>query len=145
MNHRHVFTVRLHDVDAAGVMFFARLFVHAHDAYEDFMAGQDLGLEKLIDTGVRLPLVHASADYLAPLHQGEQVSVMLEVEKLGRTSFTLAYSLSCGGALRARLRTVHVFLAGQGDVPSPLPDEVRQRLLPYSLQSVRQSGNHDIS
>lgn len=145
MNHFHAFTVRLHDVDAAGVMFFARLFVHAHDAYEDFMARQSLELEKLIGAGTRLPLVHASADYLLPLRHGERVSVALEVEKLGRTSFTVAYALRCGDELRARLQTVHVFLAGQGGVPSPLPEEIRQRLLPYSLQVLRQSTDHDIS
>ena len=32
------FTVRLHDIDAAGVMFFGHLFRHAHDAYESVMA-----------------------------------------------------------------------------------------------------------
>lgn len=131
MNHHYAFVVRLHDVDAAGIMFFARLFVHAHDAYEDFMASQGMELKKLIGAGTRLPLVHASADYLVPLRHGEQATVALEVEKLGRTSFTVAYALRCGDELRARLQTVHVYLADQGDVPSPLPEEIRQRLRPY--------------
>lgn len=133
MNHHYAFTVRLHDVDAAGVLFFARLFVHAHDAYEDFMASQGRGLDKLIGAGVRLPLAHASADYLAPLLHGERVSVTLEVEKLGRTSFTLAYAFRCGDEVRARLHTVHVYLGEHDKTPSPLPEEIRQLLLPYSL------------
>jgi len=31
------FTVQLHDTDAAGRLFFAHLFRHAHDAYEALM------------------------------------------------------------------------------------------------------------
>lgn len=144
MKHFHEFVVRLHDVDAAGVMFFARLFVHAHDAYENFMASQGLGLDKLIGAGMHLPLAHASADFLAPLRHGERISVALEIEKLGRTSFGVAYAFHCGEALRARLHTVHVFLAGQEKLPSPLPEEIRHHLLAY-FQAARQSADHDIS
>ena len=84
MTHSYAFDVRLHDVDHAGVMFFARLFVHAHDAYEAFMAHLGLDLCAMIRTGERLPIVHASADYFQPLRHGEQITVTLEIEALGR-------------------------------------------------------------
>lgn len=145
MKHFHDFSVRLHDVDAAGVMFYAHLFAHAHDAYEDFMVSRNLGLDKLIGLGVHLPLVHASADCLIPLRHGERISVALEVEKLGRTSFNLAYTFHCGNELRARLRSVHVFLDAVDRKSSPLPPEIRQALQPYLPQTTSQSADHDIS
>jgi len=33
----HKFTLPLQEVDHAGVMFFAHLFSHAHDAYAELM------------------------------------------------------------------------------------------------------------
>ncbi len=87
MNYSYTFEVRLHDVDHAGVMFFARLFVHAHDAYEAFMAGNGLALGALIERNVRLPIVHASADCLLPLRHDEKITVTLTVAKLGRTLY----------------------------------------------------------
>ncbi len=131
MNYNHVFEVRLHDVDHAGVMFFARLFVHAHDAYEAFMAHLGLDLCAMICTGERLPVVHASADYFQPLHHGEQITVSLEIEALGETSFTVVYSLHSTAGLLARVRTVHVYLDPRINAASPLPETLRQPLLPY--------------
>lgn len=126
--YEYRFQVRLHDTDHAGVVFFARLFTHAHDAYESFMSGIGLGLNALIEGGVRLPVVHASADYLLPLRHEEEISVLLKVAQLGRTSFTVEYAFRCDGQERARLRSVHVFLDASSGLPAHLPQEMRIRL-----------------
>ncbi len=130
MKYAYRFKVRLHDVDHAGVMFFARLFVHAHDAYEDFMAGKGMAIGDLIAQGVRLPIVHASADYLLPLRHDETIEVALEIGPPGQTSFTLNYKFCCGDELRARLQTVHVFIDVQSGLPATLPDTIRRQFLP---------------
>ncbi|MDP2784939.1 MAG: thioesterase family protein [Sulfurimicrobium sp.] len=131
MKYEYRFQVRLHDTDHAGVVFFARLFTHAHDAYEAFMASIGLGLGALIEGGVRLPIAHASADYLQPLRHDEEIAVTLNVARLGQTSFTVAYEFRCGAELRARLRTVHVFLDAQSGLPASLPPEMRAHFTPF--------------
>jgi 1,4-dihydroxy-2-naphthoyl-CoA hydrolase len=124
------FSIRLHDTDAAGVLFFAHLLRHAHDAYEAFMERAGFGLAGLIaGTGPHLPLVHAEADFLAPLRHGEQVHVRLGLARLGGSSFTLEYEfLGSEGNIRARARTVHVALAPEGGKSVPLPDALRRQL-----------------
>jgi 1,4-dihydroxy-2-naphthoyl-CoA hydrolase len=129
--YEYRFQVRLHDTDHAGVVFFARLFTHAHDAYEAFMASIGLGLGTLIEDGMRLPIVHASADYLQPLRHDEEIAVTLKVAQLGQTSFTLEYEFRCGAELRARLRTVHVYLDVQSGLPASLPQEMRVHFTPF--------------
>ncbi len=131
MNHSYAFDVRLHDVDHAGVMFFARLFVHAHDAYEAFMAHLGLDLCALVRTGERLPIVHASADYFQPLRHGEQITVALEIEVLGETSFTVAYVFHNAAGMLAKVRTVHVHLDPHANIAATLHPTLRQSLLPY--------------
>lgn len=124
------FRIRLHDTDAAGVLFFAHLLRYAHDAYEAFMEQTGFALNKLIsNTGLQLPLVHAEADFTAPLRHGEEVCVRLRLARLGGSSFTLEYRFFDGkGEIRARARTVHVALAPAGGGSVPLPDALRQGL-----------------
>lgn len=136
MEYEYRFQVRLHDTDRAGVVFFAHLFTHAHDAYEAFMASIGLGLGALIEGGVGLPVAHASADYLQPLRHGEEVVVTLHLAQLGQTSFAVAYEFHCGATLRARLRTVHVYLDAQSGLPALLPQELRAQLVPFVLAPV---------
>lgn len=130
MIHAYAFKVRLHDVDSAGVMFFARLFSHAHDAYEDYMAKQGMELGTLIEGGTRLPIVHAEADYLHPLRHGEDMTVELTVERLGNTAFTIGYAFRNNDEIRAWAKTVHVFLDPSTQLPAPLPEAIRERLTP---------------
>ncbi|MFP4063447.1 MAG: acyl-CoA thioesterase, partial [Halochromatium sp.] len=78
-NIEHRFRVALHDTDAAGVLFFAHLFRHAHDAYEAMMARIGWPLDGLIrERQLGLPLVHAEADYRRPMRHGDQVAVRVE-------------------------------------------------------------------
>lgn len=57
-------------VDAAGVLFFARLFEHAHQVYEGFMEVIGWPLPQLLGEGaLMLPIVHAEADYRSPMRR----------------------------------------------------------------------------
>lgn len=131
MNYSYAFEVRLHDVDHAGVMFFARLFVHAHDAYEAFMSHLGLDLCAMICAGERLPIVHASSDYFQPLRHGEQITIALEIEALGKTSFTVTYAFHAAAGLLAKARTVHVYLDPHAKTSASLPQTLHQLLQPY--------------
>lgn len=128
----HVFEVRLHDTDAAGVLFFGHLFRHAHDAYESLMAAAGCPLQGLIRNGVALPIVHAEADYQAPLRQGDRIRVRVTVAEIRRRSFSLDYRLlDDQGVSRGRARTVHV-LTGPGSTMA-LPDNLRQALARWQV------------
>lgn len=114
----YAFEVRLNDTDAAGVLFFARLFRHAHEAYESLMAAAGFPLKDLIRQGTALPIVRAEADYKAPMHLGDQVRVEVSVGDVRQRSFSLDYRfLDARGLLLARAGTVHV-LKGPGQSPT---------------------------
>jgi 1,4-dihydroxy-2-naphthoyl-CoA hydrolase len=127
---QHQFKVALHDTDAAGVLFYAHLFRHIHDAYEAWMATLGFPLDVMIRNGnIALPLVHAQADYRRPLRHGDQVTVVLIVTELGSSSFQLAYRLQTSdGDAAATARTVHACIAPEDGGSRPLPDALRRRL-----------------
>jgi 1,4-dihydroxy-2-naphthoyl-CoA hydrolase len=129
------FRVRLHDTDAAGVLFFGHLFRHLHDAYESFMGSIGFPLPELIAPStaaesIALPIVHAEANFLSPLRHGDHVSVRLTVAEVRTRSFALEYILADSRARTCAWgRTVHV-LAAPGDPASArLPEGLRQALL----------------
>lgn len=129
----YAFTVRLHDTDAAGRLFFGHLFRHAHDAYEAFMAQAGLPLEGLIREGeILLPLVHAEADYHRPLCQGDRVQVALAIAEVRTRSFAVAYRLETSdGTLAATAKTVHLQINRDGSPASGLSDRIREAIQPY--------------
>lgn len=117
--------IRLSHTDAAGVIFFARLFDLLHLAYESFLEeiGQPLP-DDMPASAVLTPIVHASADYRSPLTLNDRVAIEVTVEKTGARSFTLAYRVLRGERLAAEARTVHVAIARSDGRARPLPDEL---------------------
>lgn len=107
------FIIRLHDTDAAGLLFFGHLFRHAHDACESFMEAIGFPLDRLIQDGqILLPLAHAEADYRLPLRHGDAVRVMVGIAEIRRRSFTIDYRfIKDGDQIAATARTVHVLVS----------------------------------
>ena len=122
-------TIRLHQTDAAGVVFFSNLFVIAHDAYESFLESH-LPLNAILLDGVYIiPIVHAEADYLLPLALSEKITVELSLEKLGTSSFNLGYVIKNSKTETvARLKTIHAVQLKEDQKTVPIPDPLRNAL-----------------
>ncbi len=117
----HVHTVRLREVDHAGIAFFGRIFEMAHDAWEEvlFAAGHPMATVAG-GTEWKLPLVRAEASFHAPLRLGDAVEVMVSLSAVGRTSLDLAFQLRQGERLLAETRHVHVCVHAETFAPLPL-------------------------
>lgn len=127
------FAIRLHDTDAAGILFFGHLFRHAHDAFESFMDEIGLPLDRLLrEREFLLPLTHAEADYRQPLRHGDQVRATVEVQELRRRSFAIAYRfINAQGEVAATVRTVHVQVAPDLTPATELSEPLRTALAGY--------------
>ena len=122
-------TIRLHQTDAAGVVFFSNLFVIAHDAYESFLESH-LPLNAILSDGVYIiPIVHAEADYLLPLALSEKTGVELCLEQTGSSSFDLGYVIKNSKMETvARLKTIHTVQLKEDQKTVPIPDPLRNAL-----------------
>jgi YbgC/YbaW family acyl-CoA thioester hydrolase len=118
---------RFQDVDAAGVLFFGRVYDYCHQAYEEFWASEGVdrahffaGAEFLV------PIAHSEADYRAPIRHGDRVRVRLEVTRVGRASFSLRYRVTgLDGTLRVEAATVHAFVDRATMRPISIPENLR--------------------
>ena len=139
MSFHHPTPPRFQDVDAAGIVFYARLFAYFHDAYVAFLAslGSDMALHRAIEEAdFLIPLVHAEADFKAPLRFGDEATTTVSVHRIGEKSYTTSYQIYRGdGQLAAQGQTVHA-CANKGDFRSrPLPEALRAGLM----------AHHDVS
>lgn len=122
---RHTFTVPFHHADPAGVMFFARLFDHAHDAYEGWTRAQGMGLDPLQP----LPLVHVRADYLHPMRPGDRICIHMTLEELEERRFQLGYRfVDQADRERAVARTIHVAVDPASGRATHLDPRLREAL-----------------
>jgi len=126
---RHRFRIPFHEVDAAGVMFHAHLFSHAHEAYAALMREMGLDLKTLLEEGRYLvPLVHAEADFRLPMELDDEIEVTLQATPPGGSSFGFHYAFHREGRLCATAITRHVFLNRGSQEPATLPPELKQKL-----------------
>lgn len=123
---RHRVNVRLHHTDAAGVLFYGRLFELVQEAFEEALADGGLPLGELLrDGGFGLPVVHAEADYTAPIRVGDTLEVRLTLEMGDRSLRVGADFVDAGGCPVAAARVVHAAVDRATGAAVPLPDAVR--------------------
>lgn len=123
---RHSVTVRLHHTDAAGVLFYGRLFELVQEAFEAALAAGGLPLADLLrDGGLRLPVVHAEADYHAPVRVGDVLEVRVAF-RAGDRSLRLDAEIADGaGRPVGAAHVVHAAVDPVTGTVVPLPDAVR--------------------
>lgn len=63
-------TIKLHETDAAGLLFFSQQFKLIHDAYEELLDSRRDRFRGHAKKEDFLPIVHAEADYKKPLFVG---------------------------------------------------------------------------
>jgi len=131
--YTHTLTIRIHDVDAAGIVFFAQYLYLFHDVYEAFLADIGHSIPKAISEGnYIIPIKSVSADYHRPMFHGETISGELYLSDLRGSAFTTVTKLiGADQIVRATITTTHVCVATQTMKPTALPNELRTALAEY--------------
>ena len=120
-------SIRFHQTDAAGVMYFAEGLVLCHSTYEASLQTAGINLGGFFCVGeVAYPIVHTAMDYHRPLRCGDQVTVHLTPTRLDRSSFELSYQLYGPDPLQlaAAAITRHVCIHSQQRRRLALPPEL---------------------
>ena len=82
--------IAFHETDAAGVVYFANFFHLAEEAETHAIAS--LG-NATAHNGFLYPRVHAEADYCAPLHFFDEVSVHCNILRIGSSSIDWKFDI----------------------------------------------------
>jgi len=122
--------IKLHETDAAGLLFFSHQFKIIHDAYEALLETIGFGFPELIrNRDYFLPIVHAESDYKKPLFVGDLVEIQVRTVKVGKTSFTFAYTLlNTKKEVVGTAETVHVTINSETNKKIPIPPDMRAKI-----------------
>lgn len=103
--------VRFQDIDAAGIVFFARILEYFHDAFLAFVTQEGISLAADLRNGeVLAPLGHAEADFFKPLMFGDSFCVDVVARRVADSQIRLGYRLRKAETLCAVGVTDHVFV-----------------------------------
>jgi acyl-CoA thioester hydrolase len=124
--YRHRLTVRFRDCDSMGHVNHAVYFTYLEQCRLTFwreLTGSPSPHSRVI-------IARAECDYRSPAVFGDELEVALSVKAIGRSSFTLAYTIADAhaGRIVAEGRTVMVCYDYQASRPIPLPDATRALL-----------------
>jgi YbgC/YbaW family acyl-CoA thioester hydrolase len=125
----HERKVRLQDIDAAGTIFYSRVYDFFADAFGELLTGAGLDMPGLLrDKTLAIPFVHSEADYLAPLLFGDIARVEIVAAKIGSSSLTLGHRIVKLASEKRTVatvgKTVHVFVDGKTFQSRPVPPEI---------------------
>lgn len=125
--HRRV--VAFQEVDAAGIVFYARIFDYFHDAYVAFLRERGAPLEAALRDGSwAAPLRHARAEYHRPLRFGDEVRVRVVAIDIDETEYRVRYTIESDAGVACEGETVHVSVDPETFRRAPLPEVLRRAL-----------------
>ena len=79
-----------------------------------------------------LLIVHTEADFMIPLRINDQIAILLKVEKIGKTSFTLNYIITnLNKQVVGKVNTIHVCVDKDRGEKKVLPEELVNALQLY--------------
>ncbi len=119
--------VFLKDADVTGVIYFGAFFNYALEAFELFLQDNDTGLPEFFSKGYLFPIVHAEADYTAPLRIADEVEISLRVKNMTIRSVTVETVMQniITGAIAGKVTLVHAFVKKGELKSSEIPEEIR--------------------
>jgi YbgC/YbaW family acyl-CoA thioester hydrolase len=101
--------INFYDCDAAGVLFFARIYELCHSAYEAMIESFNLVEDYWNNEEYIVPIIKSEASYHKPIKYGETITVDIKVAQLKSSSFELNYECKNEkGEITNKVRTVHV-------------------------------------
>ncbi len=116
--------VRYVECDQQGVVFNAHYLAYADEAMIKVLAELGFSYDQLSARGLDTAVVASELAWSSSACWGDVVDVEGAVERIGRTSFVVAFTISVGERLCCRVRTTYV-LTDSARKPTRVPDDLR--------------------
>jgi 4-hydroxybenzoyl-CoA thioesterase len=130
-------TIRFSHCDAAGIVYFPHYFDMFNGVIEDWYKAElkhDYA-ELVMGSRFGFPFVHIECDFKIPSMMGEVIDLTLLVERIGRSSLSVAIVCHREGLLRLRARMVTVVMSLETRKPVPMPQELRDAIEAYQQKT----------
>ncbi|HLM96742.1 MAG TPA: thioesterase family protein [Acidimicrobiales bacterium] len=126
----HPISVRYLEVDRQGVVFNMWYLAYLDDAMTAFLSERGLPYGDLLAAGYDVQVVHTELDWHGPLGFGDPAAVRVAVTGIGRTSFTLGFTVWSSARAVVEASTVYVAVRTDGSGKCELPPSLLDALGP---------------
>lgn len=120
--------VRYSECDLQGHVFNANYFSYFDIALTELWRVAAGGYQEMLDAGVDLVVVEATARFKAPARFDDELLVEVAVSHLGTTSIRTDLRILRDGLLLVEGEMVHVFVTRDTTVKTPIPPGIRAGL-----------------
>lgn len=128
MGYEFTWHARSSSIDETNHIYYPELFRLLDEGIEALLEEIGYPLSRLIpDEGYALPIVHAEADYLAPIEFGDAVACTIAPDS-GESSIRFHGTGTVDGERVFEATIIRVFVDTETFEKRPLPDRMRQRL-----------------
>ncbi|MDI9404125.1 MAG: hotdog domain-containing protein [Limnohabitans sp.] len=134
--------VRLPHSDAAGVIFYPRIFEMEQELFERWLELGGFHLKDMLEGRFPpTPVVHCEANYRMPIRVGDRVTAKISAVEIGRSGFALAWRFSLGATQAITLRVKRVAIDRRAGESTDLPEAFRAWL----EETMSRTGSLDAS
>ena len=116
------------DTDASQRIHYIALLYHFDLAEAEFLRSRGVGYRLIQDDDVGFPRVHVECDYTGALVYDDAVDIAVSVDRMGNSSFTLAFDATVEGRPAARGKVTIVSIDRKTQKSCPLPERLRAAL-----------------
>ena len=130
-------SVRFSHCDPAGIVYFPHYFDIFNGFIEDWY-GEELGYnyaELVMGSKFGFPFVHLDCDFKIPSRMGDVIDLTLLVERIGRSSLSIAIICHLDGLERLRAHMVTSMMSLETRKPVPLPQALRDKIEAYRART----------
>jgi len=129
----HTLRVRYSECDLQGIVFNAHYLDYFDTSINELWRAAYGSYQAMLDRGVEMVLAEATVRFLSPARFEDELELAVAVTHLGSTSFRTKHSARCAGELVADAELRHVLVERQGGAKTPIPDWIRDGLVPWTV------------
>lgn len=126
--YRRQVRIRFVDTDASGRIHYTAMFRHFEAVEQDWMNDLEIPSTGADFRGIGFPRVHVECDFLSELQFDDLVDITLAVDRVGTSSYTLAYGVENRGKPAAKGRITIVCLDKLTQRATAIPDRLARSL-----------------
>jgi YbgC/YbaW family acyl-CoA thioester hydrolase len=131
------------DTDASTRIHYSSIFRHLETAEHEFLRCLGHPYATLGGRGLEYPRVRVECDYVAPLRYDDTYAIEVTTARVGRTSFTLAFTVVAARQTACRAKITVVCVDQETGRPERLPAALAEALQASSEASGRETLEHD--
>ena len=141
MTHKRVYEqplrIRWSHCDAAGIVYHPHYFTILNNVMEDFFRECGMSYEDSMRSGIGFPIAGIRCDFCRPSRLGDDCTVKLWIEAMGKTSVRFAMTIFAGDECRLQCVETAVCACRQGNGigKCEIPAELREKLSRYMPQT----------